>query len=454
MSIKKESLVNLAFFLCFFPSVIYFLIESETQPIAGIIGVLIILIWGIKRNIFTSTLMWLIGIILFYAIIALIFYPFNLSNILIHGVSYILPICVFLALYDKTNLLSTKIYWAALLIWFIMGIIQYFEIPLIKPVFEPALRFFVGEEGRVKMSTFGEERGVAFFTAEPGDAAPIILLLLITGIFFYIKRRVTQRQMCLILTMILIMIFKNKSGAVFALSIIFVMGCFIGLFFQILRKKIKYVLRSFFWIGLVTAAICFLGYIFHEKFGYKSRFDIITKIVISHIKGDAVSLETFSLIGGVRAFLLLVGYKSLYHNYGLGHGIASWKIPSGYVEMLNFLKLDPLDYPMPRQEAESIAVGVYTKPQSYASVIAYDTGVIGLAVLLLFLMLFIFESRRNYNYHNYQWLKYAFLSVAFSRFILFAQIPLPMNWLVLCYVYSLFIEKEEKLKSRKNGMVT
>jgi asparagine N-glycosylation enzyme membrane subunit Stt3 len=80
------------------------------------------------------------------------------------------------------------------------------------------------------------------------------------------------------------------------------------------------------------------------------------------------------------------------------------------------------------------------KPQSYLAIISYDTGILGVSIILFFLLLFIIRARnRGFQPAVFYVVKYGLLAVAFGWMGLFALIPHLMPWLVLCYVYSLFV---------------
>ena len=164
--ISKRTLINIAFFLCFFPSLFYFLVKTQTQPMGGIIAGIILLKWGINRNIFSSLLLIFIAVVIMYAMIGIVLYPSNYFNVLLHGSSYILPVLLFLALYENTDLLSPKPYWAALFIWSAIGHIQHFSFfSPIKPFLNAVFTVLVSY--RYTSVPVGPGRGVSFLCSEP-----------------------------------------------------------------------------------------------------------------------------------------------------------------------------------------------------------------------------------------------------------------------------------------------
>jgi hypothetical protein len=440
--ISKRALINIAFFLCFFPSLFYFLVKTQTQPVGGLIACVILLKWGIKRNAFSLLLLVFITVVFMYALIGLVLYPSNYVNVLLHGASYILPVLLFLALYENADLLSPKPYWAALFIWSAIGHIQNFSLfSPIKPFLDAVFTVLVSY--RYTSVPVGPGRGVSFLCSEPSDAAPVLMLFLLTGLFFLIKGKISRRGFYLAVVLVLMMLLENKSGSAFVLLMIFIAGAIAGILLYFLPNLLRVDILRFTKYAIVGTCIGFILYgvlyALPKKMKWNWRFLGIVDIAKDVITGEKKDLmETLIYMGGQRAIPLYVGYGSLFHNYGVGHGVASWKMEASFNEVMSFLHIKHTDYLYILGNEE--LTFHQNKPQSYLAIISYDTGILGVSIILFFLLLFMIRARnRGFQPAVFYVVKYGLLAVAFGWMGLFALIPHLMPWLVLCYVYSLFV---------------
>lgn len=162
--------------------------------------------------------------------------------------------------------------------------------------------------------------------------------------------------------------------------------------------------------------------------GYESRFQDISRIVKNIvIQEDLANLANLAAIGGFRAPTVYVGYWSLLENWGLGHGIGSWVLQ--FDRVANDAGVIFSDYPLTEEEQVLQVV----KPNSYASTLAFDVGIIGLALLVLFLLSFACSDARLKP--KVSAAKWAIFSVACLYLVFMNLISLPMPWLALAYVH-------------------
>ena len=220
--LTKRFLVNAAFFFCFFPFLKILPITAETQPIAGIIGLIIILLFGIRRNIFSLALLWFIFIVLGYYMVTSVLKPSLLPKITLNTIAYFIPLFVFLSLQDRMHLLSVKLYFTTLYLWLGLGLLQYFNfIAPLNSLLESTLQHIISH---YRSSSYGGARGVAFFSQEPSAGVTSVILLLITGVFFYTAGRISRKSMWQAVAVSFLMILLNKSGTGGLLLAIFVLG--------------------------------------------------------------------------------------------------------------------------------------------------------------------------------------------------------------------------------------
>jgi hypothetical protein len=426
--LTKRFLVNIAFFFCFFPFLKVLPITAETQPIAGIIGLIIILHFGIKRNIFSLTLLWFIFIVLGYYMITSALKPSMLPKITINTVAYFIPLFVFLGLQDKMHLLSVKLYFTILYLWLGLGLLQYFNfVAPLNSLLESILQHLIS---RYQSDAYGVTRGVAFFSQEPSAGATSIILLLITGVYFYAAGRISRKSMWQAVAASLLMVLLNKSGTGGFMLAIFVFGFFIGYCMAFIRDgKFLLFVRKFVLIPAVITLLVAGFLSLASKYNYRSRFidsaNVMYKAVFIHGKAN---LYTFAMIGGFRFLTLYVGYASLAENFGLGHGTASWLTDFDRVARAAGVYLE--DYPLREEERFLKAV----KPNAYTATVAFDMGIIGLVPLVLFFTFFLFSKARTRLPPPIFAAKFGILLTAIAHVVSFGLITLPLPWLLFCYV--------------------
>lgn len=427
----KRKLVNLAFFFCFFPFLKVLPIEAETQPIAGIIALVILLIYGVKRTRYSIALLWLVYVVIGYYFITITFRPFLIPKIALHTIAHLIPLFVFLALYDKMNLLSVKLYFLVLLLWLGLGLIQSFDFasPL-KVLTDVVLGHLIAD---YQSSSFGGARGVAFFSQEPSAGANIVVLLMLTGVFFYTVGRISKRSMWLAVTASIVMAILNKSGTVGFLVTVFALGLFVGYLVALAKTgRMVVLMRKFVCIAAVAAILIAGLLMLVSKFQYSSRFVNVAKIVYNDIiVRKQLSFYVMAKIGGFRFLTVYVGYRSIFDNFGLGHGIASYL--TEFDRMAKAAGVVFSDYPLRESERWLKVV----KPDSYSATVALDVGVVGLLPLLSFLGFFLFSKPMVRLGPGVLVAKWGMLFVGLLRILLLGFISLPMPWLVLCYVYHL-----------------
>jgi hypothetical protein len=421
--------VNLAFFLTFFPSTIYFILPSLSQPVAAIAALPLLFLYPTRDGAVTRWILILVLLISAYIVVSLLIYGEIAKEILANGVSYMLPALYLLAMQDRAHKISIRIYRWALWVWLIIGMIQYFRVfSVLQDPLQSVLKVFIAD--RFLMTHYTVDRGVMFFSSEPSTAAPIILLFMICALFLRAQRRISRREMLFSMAASLAMAVMNQSGTVVVL--IFLAG--IGAFFDrlgTLRWRSKL-------LGLATVALGVWGV---GALALVVDSDFRALVVLADFARladpDRLSGRTviagLSAVGGERLVPLLQGYGSIVDHFGAGHGIASWDIESVVTDVEKVVGISVFEFPELRGEN-----GVYspeaplgqTKPQAFLAAIAWDTGVPGLLICIVLLLAVLSVARRERRLTEH---RYLFLVPAIVHCALFTQIPLLAPWLMLVF---------------------
>jgi hypothetical protein len=421
--------VNLAFFLTFFPSTIFFLLPSLSQPVAALAALPLLCLFPTRDSALTRWILLLLFLIAVYLVVSLFIYGEIAKEIITNGISYMLPPLYLLAMKNRTDKISVRVYRWALWIWLVIGSIQYFSVfsPIQGPL-QSVLKVFIAD--RFLMTHYTENRGVMFFSSEPSTAAPVILLFMICALFFYVQRRISRREMWFSIAAALAMAAMNQSGTVVVLILLAAVGAFFDRM-GALRWRSK----------VLAIAILILGIWGIGALALAVNSNLRALVVLaqfarladpSRYTGRTV-IAGLSAVGGERAVPLLQGYGSIVDHYGAGHGIASWDIESVVVDVENAVGISIYDFAELRGEN-----GIYvpeapmgqTKPQSFLAALAWDTGVPGLLTSLAVMLAVLSLARRQRRLAEY---RYLFFVPAFLHCALFTQIPLLVPWLLLVF---------------------
>jgi PIN domain nuclease of toxin-antitoxin system len=422
----KRFLVNLTFFFCFFAWFKVLPIEAECQPIAGVVAALIILLWGVKRNHITVTLLWFMFLLAGYYLVSIVVRPELLSKATLDLIAYCIPLFVVLALSDKLDYLSVRLYFVVLALWLVMGIVQYFDLlGAAGKAFEPFANLIIN---RWHSSRWDAIRGVGFFASEPSMASRSVLLFLATGLFFRATGRIDKRQFRLVLLATAAMSLLNRSGTGAVLCGLFVIGFLAGYLFSLAsRGKLTSIVRVTAYALLLSSAMV-LVFSQLTKSGYRSRsIDSIQVANAAIVKQGRLDMHALTRIGGFRFPTLYVGYLSLGDQNGLGHGISSWRTEFDRVAKLCGVNL--MQLPLMASEKALKVV----KPSAYAATVAFDAGIPGLFLLLFFLALFLVPSRGVIKTPFLFGVRTALFLSASLHILAFGLISIPTPWLMLAY---------------------
>jgi len=420
----KRSLVNLAFVLCFFPWLRIFPIDAETQPVAGIVGLIIVILYGVKRNPFSVTLFWFIFLVGGYYGISAVRRPHLLLEVSIQTIAYVLPLFVFLAIYDKLHLLSIRLYFGAFLLWITLGILQYFDcFSFLRPILDTLLGHVIS---RYRSVPIGGSRGVLFWGPEPAIASKVIILFAASGGFFFSVGRINGRSFAAVLLGTIFMTVLNKSGTGSLILAVFLSGMLWGYFAGLMRSGNLTSLVSVSIIVVLGCLLTLCTFAWMSREHYQSRLFEIAQVTHEFLaQGQKVSwpkvYDLLTRVGTNRFPALYAGYASLYHGYGLGRGTGSWLTDTSESVRECAASSDPYH-------------GLKWKPSSYASAVALDMGFPGLIALLIFLSRFLLVATKSCCQPLARAVIYGMALVAVLHILALDILSVPTPWLLLAYI--------------------
>jgi hypothetical protein len=439
--VKKQLLVNLAFFFSFFPFIrVVPWIDASVQPISALLAFVIILLFGVKKDRVCVTVLLLVVAVLGYLMIGMA-RGVSIVQAVYLTVGYLMPLWLFLALRDNSRLLSVKVYLAAVGIYLIVGALQYFELlvwsePHLGPVF-PNIS-----------SPPKEPRGVNFVATEPAHAGTIIVLMLVTGLYFYQTGQLSRRGINWIAVAVAIMFFLNRSGTVLVLLSLFVLA------YACMSAMYRPVLVNARLLAIILAVVIALwGGIDTLIETYRGSAKYVWMLgVLNETPWDELwQYESVGLLAGKRFLTVVVGYLSLSDQMGIGHGIGSYHVD--FMRLSEAIGIYWLDFNF-LADGERYAESF--KPDSYGSSLALDTGIIGLAILLI-LLACIWRDRgsktlgeQSLESRTVGPLRGAILVVAVFMILIYTTTTLPVPWVLLAYVCSLC--RVPNLKCRPSHM--
>lgn len=421
--------VNLAFFLTFFPSTIFFILPSLSQPVAALAALPLLFLFPTRNGALTRWILVLLFVIAVYIVVSLFIYPEIAGKILANGGSYMLPPLYLLAMQNRADKISVGIYRWALWLWLVIGIIQYFSVfsPIQGPL-QSVLKVFIAD--RFLMTHYTANRGVMFFSSEPSTAAPIILLFILGALFFRAQRSISRREMFFSIAASLAMAAMNQSGSVGVLVLLAVAGAACDRL-GTLRWRSKVLA-----VAILTLGIWGVGALSLSLNSNLRAFVVLAQFARlvdpSRVSGRTL-IAGLSAIGSERVVPILQGYGSIVDHYGVGHGIASWNIESVVAHVEKVVGISVFDFVENRSEN-----GVYapqapmgqTKPQTFLATIAWDTGVPGLltSLAVILAVLSVARQQRPLTESRYLFLVPAILYCAF-----FSEVPLVAPWLMMVF---------------------
>jgi hypothetical protein len=430
MIFDKTYLINLVFILSFFPFIKFIpFITAEAQPIAALVAFIYLFKYSRPIN---KYIIFYFSIIFLYFVIALLKYLFfnSTGELLINStiestLILLTPILIYLVLLNNLDLVSVNTFRFVQYSWFIISILQaYFPFLLnitgVSFILTSIIPRFLSE-------SIGGSRGVSAFAPEPSYAAQVIIVIILFGFFMYKKNQIKTKEFYFIIFADLMMIIANKSGSIYLFLILYLFFYFAVDLSNILKSPI-YLIKNIFIIFTSFIVLCLLALIFIAfQLSENSRLGDAVNVVSSNnynYFGFFDLLDITNQLGSQRTITVFVGYFNAFDTYGFGSGLGSWA--NNFINSLekSGLKTDKIDF--------FISNGVTNlKPYSYAALLAFDTGFVGLISLS---MIFVssFFTKLNYKVSQYGW-SCLFLSLFMLYFNTVAS--LPCAWIIYLLFY-------------------
>lgn len=427
-----RQLVATTYFLSFFPSLIYFISPTQTQPIAAAVALPLLFLCRIRITQLTLPFLLMIVLLTIYIVVSVFLYPEIAVSVVVNGASYIAPVVLFVALQDKTNMLTPRPLMIAMGIWTAVGVIQAFPVP-------EAIKAGMQALGRMMLERFvsgpsSETRGYSLLASEPSLSAPTIILMGLSIYFFRRQGKISRATSLVGYAMVAFMFVLNRSGTIGVMLISILLALGIHAFF-----KASGVRRA---VTAASIAVVLVGsyyWIINAKVGQDNRtLDVAQRgltFATDYAEG-ANKIDPMMLlvtIGNQRIIPQVLAFGSVFQNYGFGHGIACWSVPAVWNSVQDYVGVHYSDYA--KVLPGYVDVRTQDKPQSYAALIASDMGFLGLLVFGWMMAVVFFYRRTIFTPDGDNRLLYLLPGLLWLVAMMTSTMPAP--WIML--VYSLHI---------------
>lgn len=422
----QSVLVNLAFFLTFFPSLIDFAIPSQTQPLAAFAALPLLALYPVRLNRTTTPALIGVAVVCCYIAGSLLVFPQIALSILSNGATYIMGPLLLVALWGRLDKLSPWPLRIALIVWCVVGCVQALPFPgEIKHIFEVILRPLVSND-RFTMDIYSGGkggRGVILLASEPSISAPTVIYFGLAALFLYDFRRIGRLELRLSFLLVALLIAFNRSGNVFVLLALALAGAAMGVLArQSLQRRLLFSVAS---ASLAVIAVAGLMIVPTEVRGLVVLQQIVSGLFPFNGWGDLYGI--LCATAGQRILQLSYGYGSLIDNSGLGHGIASWSIDRVFDQIMTMVDIPAYDIAL----AFAGDADFQMKPAAYFAVIAFDTGLLGLLPMLWTVGSIFFRPKSNVYKR-----KWVFVLPAVAWLFVFITAGLLSPWVMLCFAVS------------------
>jgi hypothetical protein len=435
LSKKKSVLTNIIFLLCLFPffKVIPF-IDAEVQPIAAVFSVVYIFfnLKKIPKYLVKPLVLYLILLILLlgYSFQLVSIDSIKMANLIESFAIFIAPLAVFTALAGRLRYVSVKLFSVSVSLWFLLSFFQ-----LLFPSILDSLGISSILElsiSRYSSSAFGGGRGVGGFSSEPSYAAQIIVFMLVYSCFLYKHCLIHKKMFWGLLIQIVFMIFANRSGSILLMAAVFMIPYYALKSIKSLKLVIQSVSLLILAIGVLPYTLSYLPNVSDFRM-YQVMSDAAS--AFSGSSGGINLVEFENSQGSLRNISIQVGYLNIFRTGGLGSGIGGWG--SDFLNAMEDVGF-PINSVVYFSSDPSLVAN--KKPFAYASLLSFDTGLLG---LLSFSSILLISAKKRFRVgKNQRSKKVDSLSMAcfiYALFGLFLNSPssLPIPWLIfLLFMYA------------------
>ena len=425
-TIRKSTILNLVFLLCFFPFLkLIPWITPEVQPWGALLALFCLLTFGVNKDTVSSLVMIFLLLLASAAAVSFLIGRAPGSVVMLSG-AYALPLFILLALKDNTHLLSVRVLYASLLLYLLVGILQSFSLLVWA---EPYVKHWIPRFYGAPVGLAG--RGVTFLAHEPSGAGFIITLMMATASYFYVLDKISGRALATVILTVLAMLVMNKSGTAFLLLLIFFSVFLLTMFWYGSTASKTKTLFLVLPIASLTALVAML--VIRDYAGSARYILLLHKLVDFASSAKLSTYAGLAEVTGGRFLSVFMGYASLIDGFGLGHGIAAYQLE--YARLSSLLDIHWAEYSI----ARLFVMGQAQKPNAYAAQIALDLGVAGFLIIVL-IVLFCWRQRgkRGFWSGERRFNKSLIVAVfATATFIIFVRstTTMPIAWVMLAYVH-------------------
>ena len=371
------------FFLitCMFPFVSFYPIESDVQPLVGILALIVIL----KRSIFLNQPVHSGPLI--FSLFTIIFLTYNnifqptFNPDLGKMLSLFFGSLIIMAFHYSKDFMTKRVLNISIFLYFISTII----IMINSSLFYEFQSLIVRNINTTEMSY----RGVSTFSTEPGLFGGLLIFFLLLTDYMFSLKKITSKNKYLLKLMIIIMVFLTKSGTGYLYLILYLILS--------LRFKQK---KSFFWIFIlfIMGLVLFNASIDTNEFGRGVQ-------VISRLRSPLELLSDDKSILSRIVNLSISFFAIIKYPFGVGNGAVLSSLGE-LVSQNTFL--------------DSWYMGRKPNLNSSFSYLVFSHGII---FILLFLYLFLFISKSKLINKVFSFI---FLEISYSS-------AFPAIWILLSF---------------------
>lgn len=140
--------------------------------------------------------------------------------------------------------------------------------------------------------------------------------------------------------------------------------------------------------------------------------------------------EILTVFGGRRLITVFIGYSSIFHNFGLGHGLVAYQLD--FQKLADFANVNLMSIDL---LPAHIRTATELKIASYGGAISLETGIVGLSVLFLLLSVCYLRIKRSTNKVTIGTCAFKFTCFAIATLLIlfYTTISFPTPWVLLAY---------------------
>lgn len=322
------------------------------------------------------------------------------------------PIVVLWALSGNLHLISKKVFKWCIGLWCGLGTLQMLAPSVLnKTGIGFILTMFISRFSDASLAQI--HRGVDMFAPEPSYAAYIILFMYLFTFYLNSQHRLSRKEFWILLATLAWMTILNKSGTLLMLLAITGLLAVVKMFTDVRR------------VHALPLAAVIIALAYYEVSHSQVRALVLVNTFLQEAVSGTLSLSSVlsvsSAYGSGRMATVVAGYTQLFSAFGLGHGLGSWAY-----NMSNVM------------QSMGFGLGANAKPYAYGSLISFDSGTVGVAILTCVLLVGILGIRSRSKFSIL-----TFTCLGISMFGIYFDTPtsLPIFWMI----YAIALEHSEKL---------